>query len=42
MELGLPFATGTGSDATPDQVTANIPATNAPNGKIFARLKATK
>jgi len=30
------------TDATPDQVTVNIPASNAPDGKLFARLKATK
>jgi len=28
--------------ATPDAVTVNIPGTNAPDGKIFARLRATQ
>ncbi len=30
------------TDAAPDQVTVNIPASNAPTGKVFARLRATQ
>jgi autotransporter-associated beta strand protein len=30
------------ANATPDAITVTIPASNAPDGKIFARLKATQ
>ncbi|MCX6874662.1 MAG: autotransporter-associated beta strand repeat-containing protein [Verrucomicrobia bacterium] len=41
---GVPDLNGTAvtinTAGTPDEVTVNIPATNASNGKLFARLKA--